>query len=440
MRSLFFLVTLGSSCALAEFYQTLETDLQFELRGYTQDAAQDQQKDFQASMALSPEWYIEWGGGDNSLTATAFGRVDSADDERSHADFRELHWQGVRGPWEVRFGISRVFWGRTELLHLVDTINQDDALENIDGEDKLGQPMLRLNYVAENGGSTRLFILPYFRERQFAGEEGRLRPPVVVDDSNPLYESGAGQQHVDWALRYQGWLGGLDYGVAWFSGTQRDPKFIAGDIVINPGSTALAPPAAGVIQLAAMNSNLLTPASGELLSLRPFYGQMDQFSIDAQYTGGSWLWKLEALWRDEFNRRGAATSPEIRSRERYTAATAGLEYSFYGVFDSASDIGVLVEYLWDERGLNRGSGFQDDVFIGARWAANDAWDSALLAGAVFDLEVESQFYSIEYSRRLSGSSKLSLEARVFHNIAPADSNFFAVRFDDYLQLEYNWYF
>lgn len=414
------LITLSSSCALAELNHTLETDLQFELRGYTQNAALDQQKDFRASIAVSPEWYLDWDGGQHSVTITAFARADSADDERSHVDFRELHWQGVMGAWELRFGISRVFWGRTELLHLVDTINQDDALENIDGEDKLGQPMLRLNYVADDGGSTQLFVLPYFRERQFPGEEGRLRSPIIVDENHPVYESGAGQQHLDWALRYQNWFGGLDYGVAWFSGTQRDPKFVPGVIAFNPGSTAL--------------------ISGQLESLRPFYGQMDQFSIDAQYTAGSWLWKLEALWRDEFNRRGAISNPGIKARDRYSAATAGLEYSFYGVFDSASDIGVLVEYLWDERGLNGGSGFQDDIFVGARWAANNAWDSALLAGVVFDMELASRFYSVEYSRRLSGSSKLSIEARVFDRVDSRDSSFFPVRFDDYVQLEYNRYF
>ncbi len=434
---------LNSGAVLAEFSQSFETDLQFELRAYTQDALLDDQKDFQASIAISPEWYMDWGGGLSTVTITPFARADSVDDERTHADFRELQWQGLLGAWEIRLGLSRVFWGRTELLHLVDTINQDDALENVDGEDKLGQPMLRLNYTAENGSSTQLFILPYFRERRFAGNEGRLRAPLPVDDKNPLYESGAQERHVDWALRHQAWVGGLDYGLAWFSGTQRDPKFVAGEINIEPGSTSLAPTpqAIGVIQQAALLSGSpLTPASGELISLRPYYGQMDQFSVDAQYTTGSWLWKLEALWRDEFNRRGAAASPFINAREQYFAATAGLEYSFYGIFDTVSDLGVLVEYLWDERGLNGGSGFQDDLFIAARWAANNAWDSALLAGLVVDLDVDSQFFSVEYSRRLSGNSKLGIEARVFHNISIRDDAFYPVRFDDYLQLEYSHYF
>lgn len=433
----------GSGTTLAQFYQRIETDLQFELRGYTQDALFSEQKDIQASAAINPEWYGEWGGGQSSITVTGFARVDAADDERNHTDFRELQWQGLIGAWEIRFGLSRVFWGRTELLHLVDTINQDDALENIDGEDKLGQPMLRLNYVAENGNSSQLFILPYFRERRFSGEHSRLRPPIAVDDSHPLYESNAEQEHVDWALRHQGWVGGLDYGLAWFSGTQRDPKFVQGAMAINPGSTALAPTPllAGLIQLLAQSdSGLLTPASGQLVSLRPYYGQMDQFSLDGQYTTGSWLWKLEALWRKEYNHRGTASNSVIEARDTYSAATVGLEYSFYGVFESASDVTTVVEYLWDERGLNGGSGFQDDVFVGARWAANNALNSTLLAGVVFDRDVESQFYSIEYSRRLSTSSKLSVEARVFHNIDASDLNFHPVRFDDYLQLEYNRYF
>ncbi len=431
----------GVSTAFAQINHSLETDVQLELRGYTEDALLDAQEDYRAAVAMNPEWYMDWNGAQHSVTANAFARVDSADSERNHIDLRELHWQGVFDAWEVRVGISRVFWGRTELLHLVDTINQDDALENIDGEDKLGQPMLRLNYVYDTGGSTRLYVLPYFRERRFAGEGGRLRAPVPID-AKAVYESGAGQHHVDWAIRHQGWSGGLDYGIAWFSGTQRDPKFVPDEVRVDPGATALAvnSTSAGLIQQIALNSmGLLSPASGELVSLKAFYGQMDQLSIDAQYTSGSWLWKLEALWRDEYNRHAAGSNPAIIGRHRYSAATAGLEYSFYGVFDSASDIGVLVEYLWDERGLNGGSGFQDDVFLAARWAANDAWDSALLAGLVFDREVNSQFFSLEYSRRLSGQSKVSLEARVFHRISDEDHSFYPIRFDDYIQLEYNWY-
>ena len=41
-------------------------------------------------------------------------------------------------------GAAKVFWGTAESRHLVDIINQTDAVEDIDEEDKLGQPMVKV--------------------------------------------------------------------------------------------------------------------------------------------------------------------------------------------------------------------------------------------------------------------------------------------------------
>ncbi len=73
---------------------------------------------------------------------------------------------------ETRVGVRRVFWGVTEFQHLVDIINQSDSVEDIDNEDKLGQPMINLSLV-KDWGIVDFFVLPYFRERTFAGAEGR---------------------------------------------------------------------------------------------------------------------------------------------------------------------------------------------------------------------------------------------------------------------------
>jgi len=54
------------------------------------------------------------------------------------------------------------FWGVTEFQHLVDIINQTDLVENIDTEDKLGQPMINLALI-NDWGTVDLFIMPYFR-------------------------------------------------------------------------------------------------------------------------------------------------------------------------------------------------------------------------------------------------------------------------------------
>ncbi|NIP18147.1 MAG: hypothetical protein GWM87_08310, partial [Xanthomonadales bacterium] len=45
----------------------------------------------------------------------------------------------------------------------------------------------------------------------------------------------------------------------------------------------------------------------------------------------------------------------------------------------ASDLGVLVEYLHDGRAESEPlTVFDDDVFVGARWALNDTQDTSVL--------------------------------------------------------------
>ena len=107
------------------------------------------------------------------FTTQLFVREDSMDDERSHADIRELSWLYYSDDWELRLGISKVFWGVAESQHLVDIINQTDAVENVDGEDKLGQPMINLTLIRD-WGNVDLFVLPYLRERTFTGVNGLL--------------------------------------------------------------------------------------------------------------------------------------------------------------------------------------------------------------------------------------------------------------------------
>ena len=97
------------------------------------------------------------------------------DGERTHFDVRELYWETFGETWDLRIGIARVFWGVVETQHLVDIINQTDTVENSDGEDKLGQPMINLSLVRD-WGTVDLFVLPGFRERTFRGVSGVCVP------------------------------------------------------------------------------------------------------------------------------------------------------------------------------------------------------------------------------------------------------------------------
>ena len=347
------------------------------------------------SVALEAEYFHDWDNGRQSFIFTPFFRADQHDSERTHADIRELAWIKAADDWELRVGIRKVFWGVTEFQHLVDIINQTDQVENTDDEDTLGQPMVNFALIRD-WGTLDFFVLPGFRERTFAGREGRPNGALVVDTDNAQYESGAEERHIDLALRWTHTTGPWDIGLAHFWGTSRDPRLIP-------------------------NLN----GAGEIV-LTPFYDIINQTSLDLQYTGEEWIWKLEAI-----HRQGQGDS--------YSAAAGGFEYTFVGVFESAADLGIIGEYAWDERGDDAPTPFENDVVIGARLALNDAQSTELLSGLVFDLDSDARFYSLEASRRLGDNWKLSVEARLSSHI-PQDDPAFSLRTEDFIQLELAWFF
>ena len=161
--------------------------------------------------------------------------------------------------------------------------------------------------------------------------------------------------------------------------------------------------------------------------LRPIYNLIEQTGLDLQATKDAWLWKFELI-----NRKEKSTS--------YTAATVGYEYTFYGVFDSASDIGLVMEYLYDDRNELALTPFEDDIMLGLRWTNNDENDTSLLVGVIADRNDSSRLYSIEASRRIAESWKLDLEARVFSGIKINDPLLSSLRQDDFIKAELGYYF
>lgn len=366
-----------------------------ELRAFTQDAQfAGQDQDTNLSLSAEPEFYWEWNDGLDSLTFTPFLRVDENDDERTHGDIRELSWIHVGDDWELRTGIRKVFWGVTEFQHLVDVINQTDGVEDLDGEDKLGQQMINLSLVRD-WGIVDLFLLPGFRERTFPGADGRLRSGLVVDTDRARYESGAKEKHLDTAIRWSHSVDVFDMGVYWFHGTNREP-------ILQPTVTA-----------------------GGQTVLAPFYEQMDQVGVDLQATIDSWLWKFEAIWRDS-------------SSDEFLAAQGGFEYTFYGIQESTADLGVLMEYGWDERD-ERGGVNQNDLFMGGRLTLNDAESTEVLAGISYDLDHDTRSLLVEASRRFGNNWKVSIDGRLFQSDEPADPSY-ALRQDDHIQLTVERYF
>jgi hypothetical protein len=352
----------------------------------------------QTSIRLELEASHSWNSGDDIVVLEPFIRLDSEDDERSHFDIRQLVWTHYGENYETSAGISKVFWGVTESQHLVDIINQTDSVENIDGEDKLGQPLFKYSYFSDFG-NIDAFVLPYFRPRTFAGENGRLNANFLVETNTEEYQSNKGQSNVDFAIRYSQTYNDFDIGLSWFDGTSREA-----DIFKN-----------------------FDRATGETI---PFYSQITQFGADIQYTTGALSLKLEAIQRNHRN----------NILENYAALTTGFEYTFVGVFDSSYDLGVIAEYSWDERGETSTSLFQNDLFIGGRLALNDLSDSAILLGMLRDFDnSDSGTVSLEASTRISSGLVANIELRYFESDTPTDL-LFQFRDNSFLQVGLEYFF
>ncbi len=350
-------------------------------------------RDQRVGVSLQPRIIHASESGNTLFTFEPFTRWEHSNSARSHSNIRELNVLHAFGDWEVQAGLAKVFWGVTESNHLVDIINQTDTLEGIDGEDKLGQPLLRLSRIFDQS-TIDAYVLPSLREQAFLGAENRFFLGLPVDEHRAQFESEDGDNHIDYALRVSGYLGQLDYGLSWFKGSARQPH---------------------LVPLNSINSRFA-----------PYYAQMEQWGLDIQYTKDAWLWKLEAI-------------SNAQSTGNYDAVTGGLEYTFYGLKNGLLDAGALVELHHDTRDDASRVNLQNDLFIGTRLAFNDTQSSSVLIGGVIDLDDDSTSFRIEGSRRVFNDAKLSVEAQVFDSIAP-DNFAFRFRDNDFVQIELQFYF
>jgi hypothetical protein len=385
-----FAVINASTADAYEFSGYIEVDGRF----FINDPLYSGQKRNSVSLAIQPEFYHEWENGSN-LIFTPFARLDSADPERTHFDIRELNYLWLNDKWELRVGIGKVFWGVTEFVHLVDIINQTDLVEYIDGEDKLGQPMVNLS-IPRNWGVLDFFILPYFRERTFPGKRGRFRAQRVIDTDRAIYESSAEKNHIDFAVRYGHTIGDWDFGIYHFKGTGREPTLIAG------------------------NNSAGNPI------LIPFYEQINQTGIDVQMVKGNWLFKLESLYR-------------TGQGEDFFASVGGFEYSFINIASSGIDLGLIGEWAYDERGEEATTAFDNDLMIGTRLAFNDAASTEVLMGFFQDIDSKGSALSVESSRRFGDHWKVTLDA-FFVFESSGEDTIHTLRNDDSILFELSYYF
>ena len=289
--------------------------------------------------------------------------------------------------------LKKIFWGVSEASHLIDVINQSDVLKSFDGEEKLGQPMVQFSWFSSNWGSLDIFYLPYHRKRGFAGEKGRFRFSTVLESSAIGYESEKEEWHPDFAERWKQDVGSLDIGLSYFTGNGREPFF----------------------------------EFDEQRNIKAFYPLIDQIGFDLQITAGALLLKFESIIRKA-------------KQQEFIAMDAGFEFTFSNVDDNGLDIGLLGEYLYDERGDWSLTGFQNDIFYGSRVAFNDIQDTSILGGGIYDLDTQSHIISLEATRRLSNGLVCSIEGRIFSGVSDEELFLLFFKKDSYLSITISKFF
>jgi len=390
---------LGIVLALLPFITAADTQITvkaaIEQRSFLQDPLYSGQYNSQLSAFIEPEIYHSWNDETDSITFKPFYRWDQRDSERSHGDIRELMWLHVGEDWELRTGIGIVYWGQAESLHLVDVINQTDLVEALDGEDKLGQPMVNLTLIRD-WGNLNLFVLPGFRERTFPGLKGRFRPEFEINQDNAIYESSAEDRHIDYAIRWSHTLDVWDIGLSYFNGTARDPSFVANSV-------------------------------NNKISLTPYYGQMEQLGIDLLMAIDDWLYKFEGIYRD------------VSQQQSYFSGVAGFEYTSVGIFDTVWDLGWLLEYQYDND-HNTKPVDKNALMLGTRLALNDINGSEVLLGYVQDLDYAASHTGfIEASSRINDNWKWRIDAWFLASNNMQDI-IYNIRQDDYIQISLEYYF
>ena len=362
-------------------------ELSFDNRYFFNAGLQEQKKNH-TSFSFSPEIFKD--DSNKIFHFKAKLRKDSEDSGRDLNDIQELYLINILEDKEIKFGVSKEFWGVTETSHRVDIINQTDFTEGFDGEEKLGQPMIKIS-LERQWGLLDIYTLLGFRERNFSGNKGRLRLPLSINEKGPLYSSSSKNKRADFAVRWSNYYDDFDIAISHFSGTSREPRFL--------------------------------PSANKINELVPIYEVIDQTGLEIQYL-------LDGL----------AIKGEVISRsgqgERFSAATYGFEYTQVGVLQTRIDLGWGVEFNHDDR-------LEISPFVlGTRFSFNDIYDSQILSGFIVNDKSKELGFLLEASRRIGECCMLSLEGIYFDDTDEDNGQkklFQAFKDDDFLRAEFIYY-
>ena len=318
-------------------------------------------------------------------------RGDEKDSGRRISEARQAYLRSPLAGFDVFVGNRQEFWGKAESKNVVDVINQSDAAANEGKSGKLGAPSISAERYLDIG-DLQLWYISGFREKTFNDIDAHPSSGLTV--SSAQYARKNGKDADDFAVRLSSFTGNWDLAGSIFYGTARDP--------------------------------ILSVANGGT-ALNPYYALQKSIGLEAQYTGDATLLKWESLH---------GTQSSLIGAHNFVAAVAGIEYTYYGPFETMWDIGLIGEIQHDDRPQAAANQFG---VAGVRLVFNDIADSNILFLLSVDRKADQSFVSLEASQRINDVTSVKLTSQ-FYNASTAKSAFGQLSDDDAVTLTLNMFF
>ena len=328
---------------------------------------------------------------DSRVVAELIARADENDSGRRITEARQAYLRTPMGGFDVFVGHRQEFWGKAESKNVVDVINQSDAASNEGKSGKLGAPSISAERYLDIG-DLQLWYITGFREKTFNDSDSHPSSGLPVGAAQ--YARKDGKDADDFAARLSSFAGDWDLAGSVFYGTARDP--------------------------------ILSVASGGR-ALSPYYALQKSIGLEAQFTGDATLLKWESLH---------GTQSSLQGGHDFAAAVAGIEYTYYGAFETIWDIGLIGEIQHDDRPQAAANQFG---VAGVRLVFNDIADSNILFLASADRKADQSLVSLEASQRINEFVSVKLSSQ-FYNARTPTSAFGQLSDDDAVTLTLNMFF
>lgn len=329
----------------------------------------------------------------------ALGRVDQKDNDRSQVIIEDGYFSMLldeEQSWKVLAGYKLFNWTATEAFHPADQINSRNYDSDVESLEKKGEVVIEIEKSLEEG-SFALYFFPKFEAPIFPGDRSRLG-------------FGADLQRVVWvdggdATTNQTW--GVQFGGR-FSFTLLDADLSFHFLHHMDRSF----PVIGTHKYVVVGGTP-TPTA---FPTTPYYYRANQIGMTAVLPVESFIFKLEAATRTFDNDLLIYTTRGLRRPEDNTEIALGTEWSV--AHDSGAETYLFFEWQTmfgpEQSRIEEMSLFQNDIFLGWRFAFNDVMGKELFFSAIFDIDREHEYlFNLSYSQRLSDIWKIKTGLRYY---------------------------